>query len=415
MRDLVREEQAPIRDILEGKTNHAPDLDAAWAAADVVGTKNRDSLVKFLASPNAAERYWALVGMRVDFADDPTLHDLAANHLSDIAADVRIAAASWLAESSEQYRNRALQSLIRDTALEDWWSALRACRAIELLGPKAESLLPQMKELYAKHRNQAGDQSFFLAFSSGAFLEQFGAETIPWDFAPGAGGFSADPEEKENAATEDEVGFTPIFDGKSLDRWDHRNGAWEVADGTMSCTGVEKTRNWIVWRGGTPSDFVLRLDFKYEAGNSGVQVRSDDLGDHQVYGYQVEIAAQDKMGLWHHSLLAKDDPAHEERFFMATAGQEVAITTDGKKSVEQVASKEEIVSHFRQDEWNRMEIIADGNTLTQKINGVVFAKVTDDDKRMSRSKGVIAMQDHGKGCKVAFRNIRIKELSHGAK
>ena len=72
MRDHVREENAPIRDILEGKTNHAPDLDAAWAAADVVGTKNRDSLVTHLRSLNAADRYWAIVGMRVDFADDST-------------------------------------------------------------------------------------------------------------------------------------------------------------------------------------------------------------------------------------------------------------------------------------------------------------------------------------------------------
>ena len=98
MRDHVREEGAPIRDILEGKTNHAPDLDAAWAAADVVGTKNRDSLVRHLKSPNAADRYWAIVGMRVDFADDSALHDLAASHLTDVAADVRIEAASWLAE-----------------------------------------------------------------------------------------------------------------------------------------------------------------------------------------------------------------------------------------------------------------------------------------------------------------------------
>jgi hypothetical protein len=57
-----------------------------------------------------------------------------------------------------------------------------------------------------------------------------------------------------------------------------------------------------------------------------------------------------------------------------------------------------------------MEIIAEGNTLTQKINGIVFSKVTDDDRRMSRRKGVIALQDHGKGCLVAFRNIRLKEL-----
>ena len=191
--------------------------------------------------------------------------------------------------------------------------------------------------------------------------------------------------------------------------------AWKVVDGAISCTGLEKTRNWIIWRGGTPSDFVLRLDFNYEAGNSGVQVRSDDQGNHQVFGYQVEVAAQKVMGLWHHSLLARDDPAREARHLMATAGQEVTIATDGKKSVKQVAAKEEIVAHYRQKGWNRMEIIAEGNTLTQKINGVVFSKVADDDKRMSRRKGVIALQDHGKGCQVAFRNIRIKELSRDGK
>jgi hypothetical protein len=94
---------------------------------------------------------------------------------------------------------------------------------------------------------------------------------------------------------------------------------------------------------------------------------------------------------------------------MATAGQEVTISAAGKKTVKQVAAKEKIVAHCREG-WNTMEIIAEGNTLTQKINGVVFSKVSDDDRRLSRRKGVIALQDHGKGCLVAFRNIRIKEL-----
>ena len=54
-----------------------------------------------------------------------------------------------------------------------------------------------------------------------------------------------------------------------------------------------------------------------------------------------------------------------------------------------------------------MEIIAQGNKLVQKINGVQFATIEDLDAEMSRSNGVIALQDHGKGCRVAFRNIRI--------
>ena len=55
-----------------------------------------------------------------------------------------------------------------------------------------------------------------------------------------------------------------------------------------------------------------------------------------------------------------------------------------------------------------MEIVAEGDALTQKINGVVFSQVTDQDKQMRRRKGFIALQDHGKGCKVAFRNIRLQ-------
>ncbi|MDB4338496.1 sulfatase-like hydrolase/transferase [Rubripirellula sp.] len=409
MRHYVDAEKMPIGDILKGNANHSPDLDAAWKTADVVGKKDRDALVKSLQSPSAADRYWAMVGMRVDFPNDSALHTLAADHLADTATDVRIEAASWLAENSAQHHDRALQVLAKDTRLDHWWEALRACRAIELLGPKAESLIPHMQGLYARHRKVAGDQNLFLAFSSGAFLEQFGLKTIPWDFTPEAGNFSAEPGKKKEAAG-DETGFIPIFNGINLDQWDHRKGAWEVVDGAISCTGKEQTRNWIIWRGGTPSDFVLRLEFKYESGNSGVQVRSDDQGNHQVFGYQVEVAPQNKMGLWHHSLLAKDDPGHASRFFMATAGQEVLITVDGKKSVEQVATNEEIIAHFRQESWNTMEVIAQGNTLTQKINDVVFSKVSDDDKRLSRRKGVIALQDHGKGCKVAFRNVRIREL-----
>lgn len=207
-----------------------------------------------------------------------------------------------------------------------------------------------------------------------------------------------------------EKGFTPIFNGKDLSGWDVKPGMWEVRDGEIWCTGKAKSKNWLIWRKEQPADFILRLEFRWDKGNSGVQVRSDDLGEWQIFGYQVEVAEQKKMGLWHHSLLAKDHPKKKERHLMATAGEIATIAPDGSKKVKQAADPKEIQAHFKNHAWNTMEIIAQGPKLIQKINGVEFATVIDRDSDMSRKKGFIALQDHGKGCIVAFRNLRLKKL-----
>ena len=46
-----------------------------------------------------------------------------------------------------------------------------------------------------------------------------------------------------------------------------------------------------------------------------------------------------------------------------------------------------------------------GPKLTHKVNGVMFATVIDHDKEMSRAKGFIALQDHGKGCMLHFEKL----------
>lgn len=204
-----------------------------------------------------------------------------------------------------------------------------------------------------------------------------------------------------------EAGFKPIFNGTDLSGWDGRPGCWEVRDGEIWCTGEATEKNWLIWRSGEPSDFTLRLEFRWDKGNSGVQVRSDDLGDHQVFGYQVEIAEREKMGLWHHSLLDKAHPKKEARHLMTTAGDVATISESGERITKSGNSSAEVQSHYREHAWNTMEIVAEGPKLTQKINGVVFATLIDHDTEMSRRKGWIALQDHGKGCTVAFRNLRI--------
>lgn len=210
-----------------------------------------------------------------------------------------------------------------------------------------------------------------------------------------------------NAA--DELGFVPLFNGTNLNSWDGKPGDWEVRGGEIWCTGASEERNWLIWRGGEPTDFTLRLEFRWDKGNSGVQIRSDDLGEWQVFGYQVEIARKAVMGLWHHSLIDKEHPKREARFLMTTAGERALILEDGTRVNTKLEDAAKIQAFYNEGAWNTMEIIASGDMIIQKINGVHFATVIDQDSEMSRSKGFIAFQDHGKGCTVAFRNIRLKE------
>jgi hypothetical protein len=205
-----------------------------------------------------------------------------------------------------------------------------------------------------------------------------------------------------------EPGFLKLFNEKDLTGWDGQPGSWVVAHGVIQCTGAAQARNWLIWRGFGVADFELRLEFRYRKGNSGVQVRSSDIGDWQVRGYQVEVSPSEGMGLWHHSLMSPDIEIQNTRKHLATAGQRVTIAEDGQKVVKQFEKAETIQAQYKEGEWNTMTVIARGNRLIQKINGVVFADVKDDQAGFSSDRGVIAFQDHGKGADVAFRNIRIK-------
>lgn len=223
---------------------------------------------------------------------------------------------------------------------------------------------------------------------------------------PAAGEESADSA-KNIPCTKDvpleDRGFVCLFDGKDLTGWEGRPGAWEVKDGAIWCTGKEASRNWLIWRDGEPKDFELRLKFKYVKGNSGVQVRSKEIEPFMVRGYQVEVAAQNKMGLWHHSI----SPA-KHRSHLATAGQRVRIAADGNKTVDQVAEPEKVQAAYRHDDWNELIVVGKGARLIQKINGVVFADLTDEDAEYATQAGVLAFQDHGRGTIVGFKDIWLK-------
>jgi hypothetical protein len=200
--------------------------------------------------------------------------------------------------------------------------------------------------------------------------------------------------------------FVKLFNGKDLSGWEGDATAWAVRDGAITCLGTSSKKNWLIWRGGLPGDFELHLRFKFSEGNSGVQVRSEEIAKWQVRGYQAEVAPRNKMGMWHHSL--KPAP---HRHYLATAGERVRIAVDGKKKVEQIADAQEIQSAYHENEWNKLVIIARGPRLVQIINGVVFSELIDEDERFATRTGLIAFQDHGGGTVAQFKDIRLKELA----
>ena len=211
-----------------------------------------------------------------------------------------------------------------------------------------------------------------------------------------------------HVAVGDEDGFKSIFDGKTLKGWDANSDFWSVKDGAI--TGqttpekVLKTNNFVIWKDGETADFELHLKFRIEGGNSGIQFRSEHLGDFVVKGYQADIDAKMRyMGI-----------LYEERGrgILAERGNKVEISAGGeKKIVGKAGDGDALLESIKKNDWNDYVIIAKGNHIIQKINGTTSIEVVDhqDDKRAK--KGILAFQVHvGPPMVVQFKDIKIKEL-----
>jgi hypothetical protein len=201
--------------------------------------------------------------------------------------------------------------------------------------------------------------------------------------------------------------FRRIFNGKDLTGWDGDPTTWHVEDGAICCSG-KVGNTWLIWRGGELENFELRLQFRHVSGNSGVQVRSIEDRKWSVVVYQVEIAAQAQMGLWHHSKAPES-----YRFALSNAGEKGFITKDGVKKLTRFAPANEVRKAVHPDKWNEMVVVGRGPKLTQTVNGVVLSELVDLDGKYANSKGLLAFQDHGNGTVVQFRDIRLKDLPSG--
>lgn len=208
----------------------------------------------------------------------------------------------------------------------------------------------------------------------------------------------------------EESGFQPIFDGKSMQGWDADPDFWRVEGGVLigetTAEKQPKQNTFVIWRGGKPANFELKVEYRLTGFNSGVQYRSEELPDikYAMKGYQADIDGQQTY----------TGQVYEERGrgFLALRGQLSYIGAGQKPGkVATVGDNAELKKFIKDNDWNTIHIIARGNLLIQMINGQVMSMVIDDDTANRKMDGLIGFQVHrGPAMKIEFRNIRLKNL-----
>jgi hypothetical protein len=213
-------------------------------------------------------------------------------------------------------------------------------------------------------------------------------------------------------AADDEPGFKPLFDGKSLDGWDGNPNLWSVKDGAIvgQTTKEKPTRGntFLIWRGGEVTDFELRLAYRIKGGNSGVQYRSKEIGKWAVGGYQADFESGKKFS----GILYDEAGVAGGRGIMAERGERVVWDENGKKTVVgSVGKSDEIQAAIKNEDWNEYTVIAKGNEIKHVINDRTTVEVTDKTASKALKSGILALQLHaGPPMTVEFKNIRLKPL-----
>jgi hypothetical protein len=193
-------------------------------------------------------------------------------------------------------------------------------------------------------------------------------------------------------------GFTPLFDGKTLDGWQGGKDGYIIQDGAI-VSQPKGSGNLSTIK--EYSDFALKFEFKLTPGaNNGIGIRVPD----EVPGERL-------------------DPAFK--------GMEIQVLDDANDRYKNIKEWQHHGSVYGvvpaktgflkpAGEWNSEEIIAKGKRIKVILNGepIVDADVAEASKNgtldgkehpgLARDKGHICFCGHG--AEVWFRNLRIKEL-----
>jgi len=223
------------------------------------------------------------------------------------------------------------------------------------------------------------------------------------------------PPRPEALSPGDHAGFESIFDGTSMKNWDGDPAFWKVEAGALvgqsTPANAVKQNTFLIWRGGEPKNFELKVEYRLDSTNSGIQIRSvqlpagGDIGKWVMKGYQADIDFANQF----------TGQIYEERGrgFLAMRGQATFIPNDGPPRVigNLQQTPNELKALIKSADWNQVHLIARGSTIVQILNGAVTSMIVDEDQKNRQLGGLIGFQMHvGPPMTVEFRNIWLKSL-----
>jgi hypothetical protein len=169
-----------------------------------------------------------------------------------------------------------------------------------------------------------------------------------------------------------------IFNGTGLEGWKVQGAAyWSAADGILKGESDDKKQNSVLWTEKSYKDFTIELEFRFSGDvDSGIFLRHEN--------EQIQIGTSRS--------LKRDMTASPYIGTKRGYPQEAA----GVKEL------------LKEGEWNKMKVVAKGNTYTVTLNGKQVIEYVSD---TAKESGPLGLQVHpGVKMKVEFRGLTVEPL-----
>lgn len=200
-----------------------------------------------------------------------------------------------------------------------------------------------------------------------------------------------------------------LFDGTTLKGWKGDSRLWSVKNGAITGETTAETEidsnTFLIYQGDSLGDFQLELEYRIEAGNSGIQYRSHlaDAHPFSVGGYQADIDANNQ----YTGILYEE----QGRGILAGRGERVEISSTGEKATHSIGDNQELAKSIKSKDWNQYRVVARGNHLQHFINNILMSETLDGEETAAAKEGILALQLHtGPPMKVQFRSIRLRRF-----